>query len=162
MFYLRVHVDPIKRHFDPIVSLVDDNLVVVYGLAANDLMRLRSHLANLNQYGLIMVDRDNDRFRFLKFKQSVVAIYPGFKEVAEVLGLSVGFDFELRETNPQGAHYPIISSDSFVIAVKKASNPASWAKTNYIKELSALNLIHEEGPSDLFKRSYPNNLNTML
>ncbi|MDI1222955.1 hypothetical protein [Acinetobacter sp.] len=73
-----------------------------------------------------------------------------------------GFDFELRETNPQGAHYPIISSDSFVIAVKKASNPASWAKTNYIKELSALNLIHEEGPSDLFKRSYPNNLNTMF
>lgn len=73
-----------------------------------------------------------------------------------------GFDFELRETNPQGAHYPIISSDSFVIAVKKASTPASWAKTNYIKELSTLNLIHEESHSDLFKRSYPNNLNTMF
>jgi len=73
-----------------------------------------------------------------------------------------GFDFELRETNPQGAHYPIISSNSFMIAVKKASTPASWAKTNYIRELSTLNLIHEESHSDLFKQSYPNNLNTMF
>lgn len=73
-----------------------------------------------------------------------------------------GFDFELRETNPQGAHYPIISSNSFVIAVKKASAPASWSKTNYIKELSTLNLIHEDGHNDLFKSSNSNSLNTMF
>ncbi|WP_180102175.1 hypothetical protein [Acinetobacter sp. YH12126] len=73
-----------------------------------------------------------------------------------------GFDFELRETNPQGAHYPVISSNSFVIAVKKASTPASWSKTNYIKELSTLNLIHEDSHSDLFKSSNSNSLNTMF
>lgn len=70
-----------------------------------------------------------------------------------------GFNFELRETNPAGAHYPVISSNSFIIAVKKASTPKTWGKINYIKELSTLNLIYEE--NDLFNSS-SNSLNAMF
>lgn len=73
-----------------------------------------------------------------------------------------GFSFELRETNPSGAYYPLISSESFVIAVKKASSPALWEKTAYIKELAALNLIHEEIQNDFFKQGFKNSLNTMF
>ena len=73
-----------------------------------------------------------------------------------------GFDFQLRETNPSGAYYPLISSNSFVIAVRKASSPALWEKTNYIKELATLNLIHEDNHEDMFKLSLQNSLNAMF
>lgn len=73
-----------------------------------------------------------------------------------------GFNFELRETNPSGAYYPLISSDSFIIAVRKASSPSLWEKTNYIKELASLNLIHEDTHDDMFRISLKNSLNTMF
>lgn len=73
-----------------------------------------------------------------------------------------GFDFQLKETSPSGAYYPLISSSSFVIAVRKASSPALWEKTNYIKDLAALNLIYEDNHDDMFKHSLQNNLNVMF
>ncbi|NGP41064.1 hypothetical protein [Acinetobacter lwoffii] len=73
-----------------------------------------------------------------------------------------GFDFQLKETSPSGAYYPLISSSSFVIAVRKASSPALWEKTNYIKDLATLNLIYEDNHDDMFKHSLQNNLNVMF
>lgn len=95
--YVRAHVDPIKRHFDPIVVVSGNDLIVAHGLASSDLMRLKGSLSEFNQSGLLLVDRKNDRFRFLRFEEIVVAIYPGFREAAEAVRLSVGFDFQLKD-----------------------------------------------------------------
>lgn len=95
--YLRAHVDPIRKHFDPIASIVDSDIIVAHGLAVPDLMRLKNHLADLNQCGLILVDRDVNKFRFLRFEETVLGVYPNFKEAAEDLGLTIGFDFQLKD-----------------------------------------------------------------
>ncbi len=97
MKYVRAHVDPIKRHFDPIVAVSGNDLIVAHGLATSDLMRLKGTLPELNQSRLLLVDRKKDRFRFLRFEEVVVAIYPGFKEAAEAVRLSVGYDFQLKD-----------------------------------------------------------------
>ncbi len=97
MPYLRAHVDPIRKHFDPIASIAGNEIIVAHGLATNDLMRLKSHLTNLNNYGLLLVDRRNNNLRFLKFDKTVTGIYPSFREAAETLGLSIGFDFQLTD-----------------------------------------------------------------
>ena len=64
-------------------------------------MRLKGTLPELNQSGLLLVDRKKDRFRFLRFEEVVVAIYPGFKEAAEAVRLSVGYDFQLKDIENQ-------------------------------------------------------------
>lgn len=86
----------------------------------------------------------------------------GIQQAVQTAADHSGFSFELRETNPSGAYYPLISSDSFMIAVRKASAPSTWEKTSYIKDLASLNLIHEDNQSDIFKQSLHNSLNTMF
>lgn len=86
----------------------------------------------------------------------------GIQQAVKTAADHSGFNFQLKETNPSGAYYPLISSDSFVIAVRKASSPTLWEKTNYIKELASLNLIHEDHQEDLFQLSVQNTLNTMF
>lgn len=86
----------------------------------------------------------------------------GIQQAVKTAADHSGFNFQLRETNPSGAYYPLISSDSFVIAVRKASSPTLWEKTNYIRELASLNLIHEDNHEDMFKYTLKNNLNTMF
>jgi hypothetical protein len=97
MQYLRAHVDPIRKHFDPIAAIMGDDIILAHGLAAIDLMRLKSHLAELNKCGLILVDRKDTIFRFLKFDKLVIGINTGFREAIESTGLSIGFDFELKD-----------------------------------------------------------------
>jgi len=85
-------------HFDPIALVTAKNEVVVaYGLAAIDLLRLKSDLHSLNQCGFLLVDRKNDHYRFLVFDEIVVCIFPGFKEVVDETGLTCGFDFQLGD-----------------------------------------------------------------
>jgi hypothetical protein len=108
VYYLRAHVDPIRKHFDPIASIVDNDIIIAHGLATPDLMRVKSHLADLNQCGLLLVDRNADRFRFLRFEETIVGIYPGFKEATEGLGITVGFDFQLKDI-PKGDDYEAFS-----------------------------------------------------
>lgn len=90
-------MDAIRRHFDPIAALVDNNVVITYGLAASDFMRLVSHFSKLSQYGLVLVDRRNSKFRFLVFKEIVIGVYTGFRETMEEMGLSFAFDFQLKD-----------------------------------------------------------------
>ena len=98
MRFLRAYVKSIRMHFDPIGMILDSgDIVVAYGMATSDLLRLKSNLSNLNKCGLILVDRKNDRFRFLVFEEIVVAIYPGFKEAIEEIGLVCGYDFQLGD-----------------------------------------------------------------
>lgn len=96
--FLRAYVRSIRMHFDPIGMIVDSGeIVVAYGMATSDLLRLKSSLSDLNRCGLILVNRKNDRFRFLVFREMVVAIYPGFKEAIEGIGLICGYDFQLKD-----------------------------------------------------------------
>ncbi|HCA5183831.1 TPA: hypothetical protein MW242_003477 [Acinetobacter baumannii] len=86
----------------------------------------------------------------------------GIQQAVKTAADHSGFEFELRETNPCGAFYPIISSSSFVIAVRKATSPSIWEKTNHIKELASYNLIFEDGHDDLFQYMNRNRLNSMF
>lgn len=98
MPFLRAYVRSIRMHFDPIGMIVDSGeIVVAYGMATSDLLRLKSSLPDLNRCGLILVNRKNDHFRFLVFKEIVVGIYPGFKEAIEEIGLVCGYDFQLKD-----------------------------------------------------------------
>lgn len=99
MPYLRAHVDPIRKHFDPIASVVGNDIIVAHGLATNDLMRLKSHLSILNDHGLLLVDRRSDTLRFLRFDKTVIGVYPGFREAYEALGRSIGFDFQITNVS---------------------------------------------------------------
>lgn len=86
----------------------------------------------------------------------------GIQQAVKTAADHSGFGFDLRETNPSGAYYALISSNSFVIAVRKASSPSSWEKTSHIKELATYNLIYEDSHEDLFKSSNQTSLNTMF
>jgi hypothetical protein len=97
MPFLRAHVDPIPRHLDPTAVIGEDSVFTAYGLAANDLLRLKSYFREMNKYGLILVDRKDDAFRFLYFSEVVVIIYPGFRLAIEEIGLSFGADLRLED-----------------------------------------------------------------
>ena len=97
---------PLKMHFDPIAMITTKNEVVAaYGLAAIDLLRLKSDLHNLNKYGFLLVDRKDDHYRFLVFDEIVVCIFPGFKEVVDETGLTCGFDFQLKDISKTTDYY---------------------------------------------------------
>jgi hypothetical protein len=95
--YLRAHVDPIPRHLDPTAVIGEDSVFTAHGLAANDMLRLKSYFPEMNKYGLILVDRKDDIFRFLHFNEVVVIIYPGFRMAIEEIGLSFGADLRLED-----------------------------------------------------------------
>jgi hypothetical protein len=97
MEYVRAHVDPIQKHMDPTAVLVDDGIVIAYGLAANDFIRLKGHFPQINKCGLLLVDRNDEKFRFLKFDEIVVIIYPGFRETLDSIGLTFGYDLKIED-----------------------------------------------------------------
>jgi len=95
--YLRAYVHPIRMHFDPIVMTTGyEEIVVAYGMATTDLIRIKTKLPNLNDYGLILVQRKDDIFRFLKIDELLICIYPGFKKASDDIGLSCAYDFKLQ------------------------------------------------------------------
>lgn len=101
--YLRAYVTPIAMHFDPI-AFVDDNgaIVVAYGMAAIDLLRIKKTLPNLNKCGLLLVARRNQHYCFATFREIIVGIFSGFKEVNDEMGLSCAYDLQLKDISKLG------------------------------------------------------------
>lgn len=103
MSFVRAYVAQIKMHFDPVAMIVDNReIVVAYGLATIDLLRLKNCLPDLNKCGLLLVGRKNTLFRFVVFKEVVVGIFPGFKELTDEIGLSCAYDFQLKDISKLG------------------------------------------------------------
>ena len=103
MRFIRAYVSPIKMHLDPTALIVGNReIIVAYGMATSDLLRLKKALSDLNKFGLVLVDKKNDRFRFLVFGDVAIGIFPGFKEVTDEIGLPCSYDFQLKDISKLG------------------------------------------------------------
>lgn len=98
MAYLRCRVHSIGMHLDPTAIVLENGSVVVaYGVATSDLLRIKNALPNLNDLGLLMLQKLNDSYGFLAFEKMIVCIHPGFQLALDRIGLVCGSDFNLSD-----------------------------------------------------------------
>lgn len=96
MAYLRCRVHPIRMHLDPTAIVLENgNVIVAYGVVNTDLLRIKSALPNLNELGLLMLQRLNGSYGFLAFEKMIVCVHPGFQLALDRIGLACGSDFNL-------------------------------------------------------------------